>query len=169
MRATLPAVTPRVYVASPLGFSEPTRNFYEAVLLPAVREAGLEPADPWAGGSAIADALSITNTAERLDALRKANHGIGEANELLIGHSRGVLAVLDGSDVDSGTAAEIGWAAAKGLPIVGWRSDLRQSGDNDAAVVNLQVEYFIVRSGGRIESTLASALANLAKLVGTSG
>jgi nucleoside 2-deoxyribosyltransferase len=63
--------------------------------------------------------------------------------------------VLDGVDVDSGTAAEIGYAFAKGKPIVGYRSDMRLSADNEALMVNLQVEYFIRASGGDIVSTLA--------------
>lgn len=155
----------RIYVASPLGFAEPTRLFYAEVLLPAVQKAGFEPADPWVGGTAIADALQMGDPADRVKALRHANHRIGETNERLIEKSQGVLAVLDGPDVDSGTAAEIGWAAAKGLPIVGWRSDLRRSGDNEAALVNLQVEYFINRSGGVIESTLSAALDTLRRLV----
>ena len=58
-----------------------------------------------------------------------------------------VLAVLDGPDADSGTAAEVGWAAARGTPVVGWRSDFRLA-DHEAARVNLQVEDFVIVSGG---------------------
>lgn len=36
-----------------------------------------------------------------------------------------VVAVLDGPDVDSGTAYEIGYACAKGKPVVGLKTDLR--------------------------------------------
>lgn len=36
-----------------------------------------------------------------------------------------VVAVLDGPDVDSGTAYEIGYARAKGKPVVGLKTDLR--------------------------------------------
>jgi nucleoside 2-deoxyribosyltransferase len=61
-----------------------------------------------------------------------------------------VFAVLDGTDVDSGTAAEIGYAFAKGKPILGYRGDFRLSADNDGSIVNLQVEYFIRASGGTI-------------------
>ena len=61
-----------------------------------------------------------------------------------------VLAVLDGTDVDSGTAAEIGYAFAKGRPILGYRGDFRLSADNEGSTVNLQVEYFITASGGTI-------------------
>lgn len=40
-----------------------------------------------------------------------------------------VLANLDGSDVDSGTAFECGYAYAKSIPIVGYRTDLRTTAD----------------------------------------
>lgn len=36
-----------------------------------------------------------------------------------------VVAVLDGPDVDSGTAYEVGYARAKGKPVVGLKTDLR--------------------------------------------
>ncbi len=60
------------------------------------------------------------------------------------------MAVLDGADVDSGTAAEIGYAFARGKRIVGYRGDFRLSADNEGSIVNLQVEYFIRASGGAI-------------------
>ena len=40
-----------------------------------------------------------------------------------------VVAILDGADADSGTCVEIGYAKAKGKPIVGVRTDLRASED----------------------------------------
>lgn len=40
-----------------------------------------------------------------------------------------VLAVLDGSDADSGTCVELGYALAKGKPIIGIRTDLRACED----------------------------------------
>ena len=58
--------------------------------------------------------------------------------------------MLDGVDVDSGTAAEIGYAFARGKLIVGYRGDFRLSADNEGGTVNLQVEYFIRESGGTI-------------------
>jgi len=36
-----------------------------------------------------------------------------------------VVAVLEGTDVDSGTAWEIGYAYAKGMPVIGFRTDFR--------------------------------------------
>jgi len=38
-----------------------------------------------------------------------------------------VLAWLDGPDADSGTAFEVGYAFAKGKPVVGMRTDFRQN------------------------------------------
>lgn len=40
-----------------------------------------------------------------------------------------VLAILDGSDADSGTCWECGYAVAKGIPVIGVRTDIRNSGD----------------------------------------
>lgn len=41
-----------------------------------------------------------------------------------------IVAVLDGSDADSGTCWECGYAYAKGKPVVGVRTDLRGSEDD---------------------------------------
>lgn len=130
---------PRVYIASGLGFSVTTRAFYYDVLLPKVRSAGLMPLDPWANG---------------------AN---GLKNEELIETAIALLAVLDGPDVDSGTAAEVGWAAARGIFTVGWRSDLRRAGEHDGVVINLQVQYFIERHGGLVHNDLDRAVGHLAR------
>jgi nucleoside 2-deoxyribosyltransferase len=43
-----------------------------------------------------------------------------------------VIAVLDGSDVDSGTAWEAGFACARGIPVIGMRTDLRPAEDGAA-------------------------------------
>ena len=76
-----------------------------------------------------------------------------------------VLANLDGQDVDSGTAAEIGYAFAKGKPIIGYRGDVRLSSDNVGSTVNLQVEFFIRESGGEIVTSASTIPAALARVV----
>src|SRR5262249_9890307 len=81
---------------------------------------------------------------------RALNHEIGATNRAAIDRAHGVIAILDGTDVDSGTAAEIGYAFARGKLIVGYRGDFRLSADNEGSIVNLQVEYFIHESGGTI-------------------
>jgi nucleoside 2-deoxyribosyltransferase len=156
----------RVYAAGPLGFSAATRPFHDEVLVPALRARGFEVLDPWAGGAAIEAALAVPDPAARLEALRSANASVAEANASMIASCDAVFAVLDGTDVDSGTAAEIGYACALGRPVVGWRGDLRSAGDNEGAVVNLQVQWFVERSGGRIERTLEAALDALVEVAG---
>jgi nucleoside 2-deoxyribosyltransferase len=91
---------------------------------------------------------------------------VGRRNAELIEESDALFAILDGADVDSGTAAEVGYAAARGKPIVGVREDLRQTGDNPGVTVNLQVEYFIRSTGGSIETSLERGLEQLARLLG---
>jgi nucleoside 2-deoxyribosyltransferase len=101
---------------------------------------------------------------ERREAWRALNREIGGNNRAAIDEAHAVVAVLDGVDVDSGTAAEIGYAFARGKLIVGYRGDFRLSADNEGSIVNLQVEYFIRQSGGAIVDRyddLASALAPL--------
>jgi nucleoside 2-deoxyribosyltransferase len=72
--------------------------------------------------------------------------------------------VLDGTDVDSGSAAEVGYAFAKGKPILGYRGDFRLSADNEGSMVNLQVEYFIRQSGGDIITQIADLEKSLKKI-----
>jgi nucleoside 2-deoxyribosyltransferase len=150
----------RVYVASPLGFDAAGRLFHAERVLPALAGAGLEPLDPWAQG--------LAADGDDPAALRALNERIGAGNVALLERADGVLAVLDGVDVDSGTASEVGFASARGVPIVGVRTDLRLAGDNAGAVVNLQVEHFIDRTGGRVVRDLGEGVALLADLLGAS-
>lgn len=53
-----------------------------------------------------------------------------------------VIAVLDGSDADSGTCIEMGYAFSKGKPIIGVRTDLRSSEDRG---LNLMVSNICTR------------------------
>ena len=156
---------PAVYLAGPLGFTDAGRRYHDEVLVPAVRAAGLDPLDPW---ELTPDMQAVFELARddpaRAERLLGANRALGRRNADLIRACAGVLAVLDGPDVDSGTAAEIGYAAALGRPVVGWRSDIRTAGDNEAALVNLQIEWFIQESGGRVVTRLDDAVHALAQL-----
>ena len=145
------------YVASPYGFSVATRDF-STLLLDAVRAVGIEPLDPWAGAPPFASARSLPPGPERVDAFRAINAAIAERNLDLIRAADALLAVLDGTDVDSGVAAEIGYAAALGRPVVGLRLDVRRTGDNEGAVVNLQVEHLLAAP---VATTLDAAIAAL--------
>jgi len=142
----------RIYMAGPLGFSEAGRYFHASVLVPYVRELGYEVIDPWAltEPSKIDAVRTMPPGPARHSAWEQLNHEIAARNCTAIDGVHGVVAVLDGPDVDSGTAAEIGYAFARGKPILGYRGDFRLSADNEVSVVNLQVEYFIRESGGTI-------------------
>ncbi len=156
---------PAVYVASPLGFTEAGRRYNETVVA-ALVDHDLRVHDPWTmPANPVCAARELPPGPARLAALRRANAEVGLYNERLIRGSVAMLAVLDGSDVDSGTAAEVGFAAALELPVVGLRTDTRVTGDNDGAVVNLQVERFIYRSGGTIVTSLPDALAALVGVI----
>jgi nucleoside 2-deoxyribosyltransferase len=162
-RVSVTCAVRSVYLASPLGFSETTRGYY-VTLLGALTRAGFTPLDPWADAASVAAELTAAERlagAERLAALRALNARLGAGNAEAISIADAVLAVLDGVDVDSGTAAEIGFAAALGKPVVGLRLDLRRTGDNDGSVVNLQVEHFLT---GPVHRTLPAALDALARL-----
>jgi nucleoside 2-deoxyribosyltransferase len=151
----------RIYLAGPLGFSEAGRAFVPR-LKRVLAAKGHRVVDPFA--------LTDTGAAERMRygaarraAWRKLNRTIAANNRAAIDRCDAIVAVLDGTDVDSGTAAEIGYGFAVGKPIVGYRGDFRLAADNDGAAVNLQVEYFIRESGGDIVSAVADLPKALAK------
>jgi nucleoside 2-deoxyribosyltransferase len=156
----------QVYLAGPLGFSEAGRAFHNGTLIPALLRLGCEVLDPWSltDPAKIAAVAKLPYGAEKRDAWRRLNCEIGGNNRAAIDRCDLVLAVLDGVDVDSGTAAEIGYAFAKGKPILGYRGDFRLSADNEGSIVNLQVEYFIRESGGDVVTAIADLAAALAKI-----
>ncbi|MBW3607892.1 MAG: nucleoside 2-deoxyribosyltransferase [Actinobacteria bacterium] len=148
---------PRCYVASPLGFSEPGRAYYAQRYLPALAE-HVEPVDPWALSLPDEFAAAREDGREHAFAIE-----VGERNAAAIRGARLLIAQLDGQEVDAGTAAEVGYAAALGLPCLGVRSDVRTSGEPGMRV-NLQLEAFIVLSGGFIARSLDELVSRLAQL-----
>jgi nucleoside 2-deoxyribosyltransferase len=136
-------------VASPLGFTEAGRNYYGSVLLPALA-AVVRPVDPWSLDAAVAP-----EAGERERAL-----AIGRVNVEAIRSCELLVAVLEGQEPDSGTVAELGYAAGLGLSCYGLRSDQRQAGE-PGVMLNLQVETFVVDSGGVIAATLQELVAAL--------
>lgn len=137
----------KAYLAGPYGFSDSTRYFMEKVYVPELREV-VETINPW----------DLTSDKEVKEAESKGKEKgfameIGKRNKEAIESSDVVIAALDGQEVDSGTAAEIGYAVGKGKKVYGYRSDFRQTGEK-GAIVNLQVQYFIENSGGKIVSDL---------------
>ena len=153
----------RVYLASPLGFADSTRAFMDHLMRELASDA-VELVNPWDksdDNDALRQAMAIPHHDERVAAMAAINHRIAAWNEAAIRSSDAVVAVLDGVDVDSGTASEIGFAYALGKRVIGLRTDFRLAGDNLGAVVNLQVQHFIDASGGRIVRDVAALRALL--------
>lgn len=144
-----------LYVASPLGFSEAGRFFYYGKLLPMIARVGFNTLDPWTltDPLVIEFAMSAPEGCEQRKRWSQVNKTIGRNNAEAIKKCALVVAILDGPDVDSGTAAEIGFAVGLEKLVIGYRNDFRLSADNVGGVVNLQVEYFIRKSGGDIVTT----------------
>lgn len=133
----------RCYVASPLGFTEAGREYYRTVYLPTLADV-VTPVDPWS----LAAPREI-DAARRRGEERQMALEIGRRNAEAIRSCALLVAYLDGQEPDSGTVAEVGYAAGLGLACFGLRTDLRESGER-GVVVNLQVETFILESGGAI-------------------
>ncbi|MCA9486176.1 MAG: nucleoside 2-deoxyribosyltransferase [Nanoarchaeota archaeon] len=150
----------KVYIASELGFSEAGRSFYYKELVPKLQELGLEILDPWTltPESLINESKTSTSLEERKTKWKETNKIIAENNQKAIESCDILLAVLDGSDPNSGVCAELGYAAAKGKVVFAYRGDFRLCGDNEGAQVNLQVEHFIYQTKGTISTSLTETL-----------
>jgi nucleoside 2-deoxyribosyltransferase len=156
----------RIYLASPLGFSEAGTQFIRQVLVPELNRLGAQVINPFdlVDPKRIQAISAMPASAARIEAWRSLNAEIGKMNQDSIDSCDVVFAVLDGPDVDSGTASEIGYAYAKQKLIVGYRGDFRLSSDNEGGIVNLQVEHFVRASGGKIvskASEIAGAFSSL--------
>lgn len=152
-----------IYIASALGFADSTKGFNEIIvnkLRNNVRE--IKILNPWDYNPEVVMEFKIATKTHDPDLRRKRLHKIdfmlGEKNKHDIEKADAILAILDGVDVDSGTAAEIGYAFAKKKLIIGYRGDIRKTGDNEGVVVNLQVQYFIEASGGKIVTSIDDAI-----------
>ncbi len=153
----MPRRRPRCYVASPLGFTEAGRSYLADVYLPALATV-VEPVDPWA----LTTEHEVA-AAQRVGRERELWLDVGRRNAEAIRSCTVLAAYLEGQEPDSGTVAELGFAAALGLTCFGLRSDLRQAGEGGVAL-NLQVEAFVVGSGGVICPGLTALVAALAAL-----
>ncbi len=140
-----------VYLASPLGFSSEWESYRDKITQRLI-QIGCKIMDPWKGpfGPAIAEARTIRDWPTRVAAFKTIAAKIGKANEEMIRACDIVLGVHDGSEVDSGTASEIGFAMGLGKKCYGLRTDFRDLGDFEGLPINLQVLYFIESRGGKL-------------------
>ena len=117
------------YLASPLGFTDAGQEFMKQKLSPMLKNLGLTILNPWDSleftSIQMKKILTITNYDERVSHLKSLNNEIAKENEEMINKSDIIIAVLDGTDVDSGVAAEIGYAFANGK-----KMNLFKEGDN---------------------------------------
>lgn len=107
----------RIYQAGPL-FSDAERQWHEALKAKLVA-AGHEPV--WPGDLVRGEDVQRWGK----DAVRR----IMEVDRAALDSCQMVLALLDGAQVDDGTAWEIGYAYARGIPVIGIRTDFRQAGE----------------------------------------
>ncbi len=150
------AKKPRAYIASPLGFAESTRLWYETILLPLLSKY-VEVLDPW---KVDVQHILAAPTAARpelwLDLGDQHYKTIKDKADL-------VVAVLDQEPPDIGTVCEVVWAAAHDKPVIGYRNDLRTSGE-PGLPYNLMLGAAIRNSGGLSVLNLAeleTALQNI--------
>ncbi|MCK4429037.1 MAG: nucleoside 2-deoxyribosyltransferase [Candidatus Aenigmarchaeota archaeon] len=158
----------KIYLAGPLGFSEAGRMFYYEKLVPTIKELGYDVIDPWklTPDEITEPVFSMPYGEEKKEKLKELNATIGKNNAKAIEESTGMVAILDGSDVDGGTASEIGYASALEKPIIGYRGDFRLSSENEGSLVNLQIEYFIRKSGGTITTQIDEMEEELKRIFG---
>ena len=152
-----------IYLASPLGFAASTHGFMADLAAGLRNEIDvLNPWDDQRFAQEFQELASVDSVAARDGRLAEINSELGRKNTESIDAADGLLAVLDGVDVDSGTAAEIGYAFARGKRVYGLRTDFRLAGDKHGSIVNLQVQYFIEQSGGSVVTTVKESI-DLAK------
>jgi nucleoside 2-deoxyribosyltransferase len=148
----------KLYLASPYGFTDAGIFFMQRKMIPAIQEASYQVLSPWEYSGELRKKINaiekISDVMKQIEVWKSLNKEIGRNNQNLIKLSKVVVAVLEGTDVDSGVAAEIGYAFALKKKIIGYRSDKRITGDNVGARVNLQIEYFISESGGQIATSI---------------
>jgi nucleoside 2-deoxyribosyltransferase len=157
---------PSIYLASPLGFT-PYGALYDRELVKLVTKLGCVALDPWTSPEGTELGRLVTHGANTT-LLHEANIRAGAANLAMIRSCDAILACLDGTNVDDGTASEIGFGAGIGRVVAGYRTDLRVSGDNQGTPINLQVAYFISDSGGAIFDGPEKALIHLISVLGSS-
>lgn len=139
-----------IYLASPLGFC-PEYHSYRQRIKDHLTAQGHHIFDPWEQEQVdqqITAALLIDDLHRQMQAIRQAAAFAGQTNADAIRNADAILAVLDGAEPDSGTAAELGYAAGLGKVCYGLRTDLRDMGDLPWLAINLQVQHFITASGG---------------------
>jgi nucleoside 2-deoxyribosyltransferase len=95
-----------------------------------------------------------------LSSCRAGPQQIFEANLQALEDADLMVAILDGPQVDDGTAWEVGYFFRQGKKILGIRTDIRRAGEADNSRVNLMIECSCHEIAGSLEE-LGSFLKRL--------
>lgn len=127
----------RAYIAGPL-FSDAERSF-NLLLDTIAREAGFETYLPQRDAPVLGQDNGNDVFGEELRANENADL---------------IVANLDGVDVDSGTAFEIGYAIARGKSVIGIRTDWRAFSPNERVNLMIEQSSFIVENLSQLKAAL---------------
>lgn len=117
----------RIYLAGPL-FSEAERDWLKKLQLE-LQDAGYEVVWPYE----LFEQSEVDSWGDKA-----AQKIMEHCRDALVGCDLAV-ALLDGAQVDDGTAWEIGFARAKGIPVFGIRTDFRFGGETANGRVNAMI------------------------------
>ncbi|MDD1676016.1 MAG: nucleoside 2-deoxyribosyltransferase [Methanomicrobiales archaeon] len=134
----------RIYLAAPL-FSEAEKRYNVYVRDLLVRE-GYDVYLPQEQRERVAEAIS------------DEDQEIFTRHLITLNRSDVIVAVCDGTDTDSGTAWEMGYAHAQNIPVIALRTDVRTIGPGKR--INLMLER-----STRIASTLEELVDYLSQIV----
>jgi nucleoside 2-deoxyribosyltransferase/predicted secreted protein len=90
---------------------------------------------------------------------RSAHQAIFKKNLAALEAADRIGAIIDGADADSGTAWEMGYAFAKGIPVISIRTDFRMAGHQEHVNLMLEQSSAIVRSEEELLSRIGGFLA----------
>jgi len=76
-----------------------------------------------------------------------------------------LIAILEGSDADSGTCIEMGYAYSKKIPIIGIRTDARESEDRGLNLMVSNVCYKLINDASMSVETIAVLISEELKLM----
>ncbi|MFB1490113.1 MULTISPECIES: nucleoside 2-deoxyribosyltransferase [unclassified Thiocapsa] len=143
-----------IYLAGPL-FTEAERDWHrktKRLLLEQAARRGQAVEILWPYELITPEAIVALGAGARTEIFRRCKAGLDRADLL--------IALLDGTQVDDGTAWEIGYffaTKAADAKIVGIRTDLRRAGESAEAIVNAMVEMAcdaIVNTQARLQEAV---------------
>ena len=157
-----------LYLANQLGFSETGRIALNIFIITKLEQIGYKVWEPFREGAKYLDIEhinSLNTYEERRKAFAIANQKIARNNIIMPSKSKVMAPILDGGhSVDDGVAGELGEYYARGYgPIIALRTDFRLS-ENIGCLVNLQLEKYIKKSGGKICASMNEWYAKLERV-----